>query len=281
MFQAWQPLNSSRAAGTYPTLQTLMSQQKKLLHGDEGRALRYLPKVLVWIIRELVRRSNSQNNDREKILVAFMQTIEYDFRASTNPNRVSTMETVKQQRLNTGNWEGVELLDIRVLVQLLVDWLRYLQDPIIPNHILTKALSRGEIGAAIRELAASSKYGFSTIRILACWMLQIVPSEKHLRRRLYGGLAHVILKAPILSSTQEIGVLCGPLDEETPRKCRIRRENVGFKPNLLEAELALLLEAAAKYWSSRPPYHHHTLENEQEDNVHGSNSLCSSGRLDI
>ncbi|XP_024538157.1 uncharacterized protein LOC112348952 [Selaginella moellendorffii] len=224
-----------------------MARQRQMLHGEESRLLRYTPKVLVCLVRELSSRIVLSKINKEAVASALLQGLALEMTTEKDQNFISDVQTAKK-KLNTGNWEVLCSLDVRILVQLFLDWFYLLKDPIIPDAALSKALSRGEIRAANYELKKGGKCCFYTIRLLACWMLQVVPAEKDMRRRLFSGLAHLLLRPSSLASEGKVELLdkiVDPLNQEHQKT--VERSST-FSPSLLEVEFGLLLEAAAKYW---------------------------------
>ncbi|KAG6541951.1 hypothetical protein Mapa_016676 [Marchantia paleacea] len=149
----------------YPNILEHMTRQKKALHGLERRALLYVPKIIDWITRELIRRTDFNRQKREKIAASFML-------AFTTPKRKIDIAKAKD-KINVADWGGVEEMEVSTLCHLLLGWLRQLQEPIVPDTIATAALSRGDIEAAIDELAKADKISFATVQILACFIFQV------------------------------------------------------------------------------------------------------------
>ncbi|BBN14694.1 hypothetical protein MPTK1_6g13710 [Marchantia polymorpha subsp. ruderalis] len=241
----------------YPNIIEHMSRQKKALHGLERRALLYVPKIIDWITRELIRRTDFNRQKREKIAASFMLAF------ITPKSKIDIAKA--QEKVNVADWGGVEELEVSTLCHLLLGWLRQLQEPIVPDNIATTALGRGDIESAIEELEKADKISFATIQILACFIFQIVPVKPKLIRQLYSALANVLLVSSSLQNTTKLEEIV-PEDETIPAaaadKSKVispntsRRHSVSkmnnvytkYKPTLLEIEYGLLLEASARFW---------------------------------
>lgn len=240
----------------FSSLEAFMHQQRKILHGEEARTHYHIPKIVHFITKELVVRTTQDKRVREKLARAFLHELEYEFENDINPilSRDAYIVSMMKSRVDKGDYSDVPELDVHNLLRLLLDWIRQLGQPIIPDWTLTGALSKGEVQSAICELQKANKSAFATFQILACWMYQIIPSKARLTRRLYGGLAHLLLKHTRLHNERE--TLYNPGFQRRPSKfkerfsiiSKVTRGTTRFKPTVLEMEFGLLLEATARYW---------------------------------
>ncbi|CAM6055842.1 unnamed protein product [Sphagnum tenellum] len=291
-------------------LHGFMSRQHKYLHGTEARKLRYVPKIVFWITKELIRRTNSEREKREEISLTFMAELaDYD---SKKDVWFSDFVQATKEQVNSGNWDGVEDMDTNSLSYLLIFWLCDLEKPIIPDTLLPVALGRGKISGAIKELCKCDKCSLATIQSLVCWMFQIMPSKASLIRRLYSALAHLLLQhsslqdktgrgyfvpginmsisfnPTLLQHPQLKSVFTLKPQRELKAATTVKRcASYGaadspysrFRPSSMENEFGVLLEAAARYWikesqiATAPE-----LPQEQQGNSLLPNSVLDTGR---
>ncbi|CAM6109885.1 unnamed protein product [Calypogeia fissa] len=247
---------------SYPTLVESMARQIQLLYGPEKHALQYVPKILDWITRDLIRRTEFDRSKREQISETFMRAFTTVLHLSIDDEPVQRAKV----RINAGDWSGVEELDTSVLCHLLLEWLYQLQEPIVPDSILTTALGRGDIESAIDELSKCDQCSFASLQCLVCWMFQIVPAQPKLIRRLYSTLAHVLLANTTLQNDPR-----SPHGDSNNflKNWMRRKSNVytAYKPSLLEIEFGLLLEAIARFWIKLGVARHEQLENKNKQTV--------------
>jgi hypothetical protein len=100
---------------------TLIAKQRRLLHGEMGVRLRYVPQLVDEVSQELRNRAGADAETQAAVRV--LLTVDGSGLDGENRRQV---EVVKQQ-VNEGKWEGVARLASAGLAQLLLDWLRTLQ----------------------------------------------------------------------------------------------------------------------------------------------------------
>jgi len=119
--------------GTY-----LEKFQYQYLHGEESRTLRYLPKI-VLVLCSLLNEMAVHNP--ELLAYAFSYVLH---REKWEQSEVARVMKAKEEINKMRDWEKLKQENPRVLVHLLIDWLRHLKRPIFSDDLAKKCISIAE-----------------------------------------------------------------------------------------------------------------------------------------
>ena len=111
------------------TLQRYLEEsQYEYLHGSESRNLRHIPKIVV-VLCSLLNQMAGHN--AELLGYAFSYVLH---RNQWEQSEVARVMHVKEEINEMRDWEKLKQEDPRVLIHLLVDWLRHLKDSILTDE---------------------------------------------------------------------------------------------------------------------------------------------------
>ena len=110
------------------TIVHIMQQQSILLHGEESRKLRFIPKIVDLISKKIMKENP------HAVVMGFL------FHEEWNPILENRLDNIKRQ-CNAGDWEFLDV-EIKFLCQLFLDWLDHLADPLISLSLLSELESK-------------------------------------------------------------------------------------------------------------------------------------------
>eukprot|EP00939_MAST-03C_sp_MAST-3C-sp1_P002800 g2800.t1 len=127
----------------------LKKSQYEYLHGAESRALRHLPKIVV-VLCSLLNEMALHN--AELLGYAFSYVLH---REQWEQSEVARVMQVKEEINETRDWEKLKHENPRVLVHLLIDWLRHLKRPIMSDAMVERSVEIANISR--RQMRPSSR----------------------------------------------------------------------------------------------------------------------------
>lgn len=112
--------------------------QYQYLHGHESRSLRYLPKVILVLCSLL---NGMADHNAELLGYAFSYVLR---REKWEQSEVARVMCVKESINHTRDWEKLKQENPRVLVHLLIEWLRHLKAPLLSDSVSSRSIHVAE-----------------------------------------------------------------------------------------------------------------------------------------